>query len=90
MTEEQQDPEFENWAKKCKLGSLNSLTNSQLYQHRTLTVQDYISRFRRGKIRGVLPEAAKLMTVEEALKQKIVDGVNIRKLMLDNRDKFRK
>lgn len=96
MTDEQHDPEdeqhdseFENWAKKCKL-NLNSLTTSQLYEHRTLTVQEYISRFRRGNIKSVLPEAAKSMTVEEALRQGKVDNVDIRKLMIQKRKKFQK
>ncbi|MBP0018963.1 MAG: hypothetical protein J7647_15620 [Cyanobacteria bacterium SBLK] len=87
--DEQHDSDFENWAKKCKL-NLNSPTTSQLYEYRMLTVQEYISRFRRGNIKAVLPNTAKSMTVEEALRQGKVEKVDIRKLMIQKRKKFQK
>jgi len=87
---EQPDKAFEDWAKQCKLGNLNSPTTSQLYEYRFLSVQEYIARFRRGKINQVLPEEAKTMTVEEALQAGRVAQINIRKLLTDNREKFQK
>ncbi|NEO16292.1 MULTISPECIES: hypothetical protein [unclassified Moorena] len=90
MAVEQPDKEFEDWAKQCKLGNLNSPITGQLYKNRSLTVQEYIARFRRANINQVLPDEAKTMTVEEALKAGRVAGINIRKLLTDNREKFKK
>lgn len=47
----------------------------------------YIGRFRRSSINEVLPEEAKTISVEEALKIGRVGNKNIRKLLTDNRDK---
>ena len=90
MAGEQPDKEFESWARLCKLGNLNSPTTRQLYENRRLTVQDYIGRFRRSSINEVLPEEAKTIPVEEALKIGRVGNTNIRKLLTDTRDKFQK
>jgi len=82
--------EFENWARQCKLGNLNSPTTQQLYANRYLTVQQYISQFRKSILNAIVPEEAKNLTVEEALKLGRVGGVNIRKLLTDKREKFSK
>lgn len=89
MTGEELDREFQAWATERKLNP-NSSTTRQLYENRYLTVQDYIGRFRRGNINAVLPETAKSMTVEDAIKVGRIENINIRKLLIDNRDKFQR
>jgi hypothetical protein len=89
MADEQLDEDFEDWCRDRKLSS-NSSTTRQLYENRYLTVQEYIGKFRRGSINAVLPEEARVMSVEEAVKMGKVGSVNIRKLLTDNRDKFQK
>lgn len=87
MTDEVPEQEFHAWATERKLNP-NSPTTHQLYENRYLTVQDYIGRFRRGTLNAILPEIAKLMSVEDAIKVGRVENVNVRKLLIDNRDKF--
>jgi hypothetical protein len=87
---EQPDPELENWARECKLGNLNSPTTRQLYENRYLTVQEYIGQFRKASLNATLPEEAKTISVEDAMKMGRVNNVNIRKLLTDQRDKFKK
>ena len=89
MTGEKRDREFHAWATERKLNP-DSPTTHQLYDNRCLTVQEYISRFRRGIINAILPELAKSMSVEEAIKVGRVENVNIRKLLIDSRDKFQR
>ena len=80
---------IERWARKVKLNP-NSLTTQQFYENRNLTVDQYIGKFRKGRINQVLPEEAKTMTVEEALRKKRVGGRNIRKLLGSGHRKFKK
>jgi hypothetical protein len=87
VTESSED--YEQWASDRHLGS-QSPTTQQLYENRFLTVQDYISQFRKAAINSILPESAKSLTVEDALAIGKIDEINIRKLLTDNRDKFRK
>lgn len=89
MTDERPDEEFEDWSRERKL-SPNSSTTRQLYGNRYLTVQEYIGRFRKGSINAILPEEAREISVEEALKVGRVGNINIRKLLTDNREKFQK
>ncbi len=86
---EASEQDYERWAIARKLGA-NSLTTQQLYENRTLSVQDYISQFRRAAINAILPEEAKALTVEVALKIGRIGNVNVRKLLTDNREKFNK
>ena len=78
---------LEAWAEGLKLNP-NSETTQQLYAHRTLAVEQYVSQFRKGRLREVLPTEARLMSVEEALRRSFIGGVNVRKLLTDTRDKF--
>lgn len=89
MTGEEVEREFHAWATERKLNP-NSPTTRQLYENRDLTVQEYVSRFRKGNINAVLPETAKSMSVEDAVKVGRIENVNIRKLLTDNRDKFQR
>jgi hypothetical protein len=89
MTDEAPEQEFHAWATERKLNP-NSPTTRQLYENRHLTVQDYVGRFRRGIINAILPDVAKSMSVEDAIKVGRVENVNIRKLLTDNRDKFQR
>ncbi|GAA6622634.1 hypothetical protein [Scytonema sp. NUACC26] len=84
------DSDFERWAREHNQGNLNSPTTRQLYENRLLTVEEYISQFRRATIKAVLPTEAKTMTVEDALKVGKIGTINVRKLLTDNRDKFQK
>jgi hypothetical protein len=86
---ESSDQDYEQWAADRPLGS-QSTTTQQLYENRLLTVQDYISQFRKASINSILPESAKSLTVEDALAIGKIDDINIRKLLTDNRDKFSK
>ena len=86
---EPSEQDYENWAVERKL-NCDSPTTRQLYEHRSITVQDYISQFRKASINAVLPETAKSLTVEIALKLGKIETVNIRKLLTDNREKFQK
>ena len=81
--------DYENWAAKRKLGS-QSLTTQQLYENRFLSVQDYIIQFRKSAINSILPEEAKSIAVEDALSIGRIGNINIRKLLTDNREKFKK
>lgn len=83
-------PDFERWAREHNQGNLNSPTTRQLYENRLLTVEEYISQFRKATIKTVLPAEAKTMTVEDALKVGKIGAINVRKLLTDNRDKFQK
>jgi hypothetical protein len=89
MTDEAPEQKFYAWSVERKLNP-NSPTTRQLYEQRYLTVQDYIGRFRRGTINAILPELARSMSVEDAIKVGRVENVNIRKLLIDNRDKFQR
>lgn len=88
--QEPPNSDFERWAKEHSQGNLNSPTTRQLYENCLLTVEEYISQFRRATIKAVLPTEAKIMTVEDALKVGKIGTINIRKLLTDNRDKFQK
>ena len=81
--------EIEVWAKERKLNA-SSATTRQLYKNRDSTVQAYVSEFRKGRVNEVLPEEAKEMLVEDAIKLGRIGNVNIRKLLVDSRDKFQK
>ena len=81
--------EIEGWAKERKLNA-SSATTRQLYKNRDSTVQAYVSEFRKGRVNEVLPEEAKEMLVEDAIKLGRIGNVNIRKLLVDSRDKFQK
>jgi len=81
--------EIEGWAKERKLNS-SSATTQQLYENRASTVQTYVSEFRKGRVNEVLPEEAKEMLVEDAIKLGRIGNVNIRKLLIDSRNKFQK
>jgi hypothetical protein len=89
MCDEERAKELEIWANDRKLNP-NSPTTCQLFENRFLSVQDYISQFRRGSINTILPEDARIMTVEDAIKIGRVGDVNVRKRLTDNRDKFQK
>ena len=78
---EQPDKEFERWAREHNEGNLNSPTTRQLYEHRHFTVEEYIAKFRKGRIIRVLPAEARTLSVEQALKTETVGGKNIRKLL---------
>jgi hypothetical protein len=80
---------LELWAQALKLNP-DSTTTQQLFACRTMSVQEYIGRFRKGRLREVLPAQALSMSVEAALQQKIVGGVNLRKLLTAQREKFQK
>ena len=80
---------IENWARKLNLNP-NSPTTQQLYANRDLTVAQYVSKFRKGRILRVLPAEAKIMSVEEVLRKKRVGGRNVRKLLESTREKFKK
>lgn len=80
---------IETWAQALKLNP-DSDTTQQLFACRTMSVQEYISRFRKGRLREVLPAQALTMSVETALKQRTVGGVNLRKLLTAQREKFQK
>jgi hypothetical protein len=56
--------------------------------YRNLTVQEHITKYRKGGVKEVLPSEALNMTVEEALRRNVVGGVKVRKLLTDLRDKF--
>lgn len=83
---------IEQWAIALKLNPDSSVTR-QLYEHRSLTVLDYISQFRKGKNVRMIPYRALTMTVEELLHEVKTnrgrfEGVNVRKILIDVRDKF--
>lgn len=80
---------IERWARKFNLNP-HSTTTQHLYENRHLTVEEYIGQFRRGSIKAVLPDEAKQLTLEDALQQSVVGNVNIRKLLISNRQKFKK
>jgi hypothetical protein len=81
--------EIQAFQKRCKLnGKWDSEKNLQLYANRNTSVQEYVSKFRRSSIKEVLPEEAKVMSVESAIRSGKIGGVNVRKLLLDLRDKF--
>lgn len=80
---------LEQWAKRLKLNP-TSATTQQLYENRHLTVPEYVSRFRKGRILRVLPAEALVMSVEDMLAQKRVGNINVRKLLESNRPKFKK
>ena len=92
---------IDQWAGRLKLNA-SSPTTQQLYTNRHLTVNSliillermmpaaYVSKFRRGQLNRVIPAEARELSVEEALHQKLVGGVNVRKLLESNRAKFRK
>ena len=70
-------------------GDPSSAQNMFLFENRGLTVQQFLGKYRAGGVKGVMPGEALGMTVEEALRVKGgVGGVNVRKLLLDLRDKF--
>jgi hypothetical protein len=81
--------ELEAWARERKLNAL-SATTQQLYAFRHQTVREYVSQFRKSSLNAVLPDEARLMSVEDALRGGRVNDINIRKLLTDNREKFRK
>ena len=87
---QQPDREFERWDREYNEGNLSSPTTCQLYEHRHLTVEEYIAKLRKGRISRVLPAEAKTMLVGEALKSATVGGRNVRKLLVNLRDKFEK
>ena len=74
------------WAKKVRLNP-NSPTTQQLFNNRYLTVQEYISRFRGGRVNREMPGEALNMTVDQALRLKGKIGSKVRKLLIDNRFK---
>jgi hypothetical protein len=80
---------LELWAQQVKLNA-DSITTQQLFACRTMSVQEYVSRFRKGRLREVLPTEALSMSVEVALQQRMVGGVNLRKLLTAQREKFQK
>lgn len=80
---------IERWARKMKMNP-NSPTTQQFYANRHLTVEEYIAKFRKGRVKQVLPEEAKTMSVEEALQKRKVGGRSIRKLLGSGHSKFRK
>ena len=80
---------IESWARKLNLNP-SSPTTQQLYANRDLTVAEYVAKFRKGRILRVLPEEAKMMSVEEVLRKKRVGGRNVRKLLESTRQKFKK
>ena len=83
--------DFNIFLKKTKLGGgINSPTNIQLYENRFMTVQEYLGKFRKGSVKAVVPDGAMQMTVQDALRAGHVDGVDIRKLLNNHRDKFQK
>jgi len=77
-----------SWMRKAKLGP--GPTADQLFANGAMTVEDFIGKHRRGGIKSVLPDEAKSMTVEQALRKGEVGGVDIRKLLTSTRDKFRR
>ena len=83
------DQQYLAWCRKVKMNG-NSDTTKQLYENRSSTVQAYVAKFRSGAIKGVLPAEAAQMTVEAALQAGEVGGVNVCKLLQDNREKFGK
>lgn len=83
---------FEQWAIALRLNP-NSPVTRQLYEHRSLTVSEYISRFRKGKNVRVIPRRALTMTVEELLddvktSRGRFEEVNVCKILIDLREKF--
>jgi hypothetical protein len=80
---------LERWAQRLKLNP-DSETTKQLYENRHMSVEAYVGRFRRGRLNEVLPAEALQMTVEEALRQQVVGGRNLRKLLASTREKFQK
>ncbi|MCB0197147.1 MAG: hypothetical protein KDJ65_34690 [Anaerolineae bacterium] len=80
---------IERWARKFKLNP-DSPTTQHLYENRHLTVEEYVGLFRRGSIKAVLPEEARLLSLEDALQRRVVGTINIRKLLISNRQKFKK
>lgn len=80
---------LERWARKMKMNP-NSPTTQRFYANRHLTVQEYMAKFRKGRINQVLPTEAKTMSVEEALQKRRVGRRNIRKLLGSGHSKFRK
>lgn len=80
---------LETWAQQLKLNP-DSVTTQQLFACRLLTVQEYVGRFRKGHLREVLPTEALEISVEKALQQQRIGGVNLRKLLTAQREKFRK
>jgi len=65
-----------------------SSTTRQLYDNRLLSVEQYVIRFRKSGIQRKLPGEALSLTVEAALAVKRIGNVNVRKLLVDLRDKF--
>ena len=84
---QQPDKEFERWAREHNLGDLSSPTTRQLYENRQMTVEEYIAKFRKGRISRVLRAEAKAMLVAEALKSA---SRNVSKLLINLPDKFEK
>lgn len=83
---------YTQWAMKRKLNPDSPVTE-QLYEWRFLTVLDYIRRFRRGQNVRMIPQRALPMTIEDILYEVSMtrgrfEGVNVRKLLIDQRDKF--
>lgn len=83
---------YKQWAIKRKLNPDSSVTE-QLYECRLLTVVDYIRQFRRGQNVRMIPQQALRMTVEDMLYEVSMtrgrfEGVNVRKLLIDQRNKF--
>ena len=80
---------LQRWARKVKLNP-NTPTTLQFYANRHLTVQEYIAKFRKARLKNVLPAEALPMSVEDALRKKIVGDRNVRKLLTSGNEKFKK
>jgi hypothetical protein len=80
--------DYEQWCRRYNIG--DAPVTKQLYENRKSTVREYVSRYRKAGINQVLPGEAENMSVEDALRVKIVGGVNIRKLITSGNEKFRK
>ena len=83
---------IEQWSKKLKMNP-NAPTTQRLYENRHLTIAEYVAKFRRGRNVRRIPSRVLTFTIEELLmtvrsSRGIVEGVNVRKILIDLREKF--
>jgi hypothetical protein len=78
------------WCRQVNLNDPDSDTAIGLFNSRNQTIQSLVNAgILVGGIRGRLPSDAYDLTVDQALRKPRFQGVNVRKFVTDQRDKFR-
>jgi len=85
------ETDVKKFMRESKLnGKWDSENNLRLFNNKDNTVQEFMGEFLKGLVKRKMPASALNMTVGEALKKGKVDDVNVRKLLNNFREKFRK